>query len=80
MAIEHHEGPSGDLYAMPRKSKKNKGKEKEEKEGQIELTKEERAALYSVPDKKRQKFKSGEVSVEVCKHPVLYGLILLSYV
>ncbi|CAI8015509.1 hypothetical protein GBAR_LOCUS9598 [Geodia barretti] len=45
--IEHQEGPSGDLYAMPQKSKKNKGKE-EELMG-------EKASLYSVPDKKRQK-------------------------
>ena len=53
MPIEHQEGPSGDLYAMPQKSKKNKGKE-EELMG-------EKASLYSVPDKKRQK-RSGGVS------------------
>ena len=52
--VEHQEEPSGDLYAMPQKPKKNKGKEEEEK-----------AALHSVPDKKRQKFKTaGEVSVK----------------
>ena len=28
-AIEHQEGPSGDLYAMPQKPKKNKGKEED---------------------------------------------------
>ncbi|CAI8015503.1 hypothetical protein GBAR_LOCUS9598 [Geodia barretti] len=49
--IEHQEGPSGDLYAMPQKSKKNKGKE-EELMG-------EKASLYSVPDKKRQKRSGG---------------------
>ena len=42
------------MYAMPQKSKKNNGKE--------ETLTEEKAALYSVPDKKRQK-RSGEVSV-----------------
>ena len=29
MAIEHQEGPSGDMYAMPQKPKKNKGKEED---------------------------------------------------
>ena len=63
--IERQEGPSGDLYTIPQKPKKNKGKEKKEKAGQEDLTEEEKAALYSVPDKKRQKFKTaGEVSVK----------------
>ena len=69
-AIEHQEGPSGDLYAMPLKSgkkgkkekKKGKGRE-EEAEQQEELTEEEKAAMYSVPDKKAQKAKSQGVSV-----------------
>jgi hypothetical protein len=61
-AIEHQEGPSGDLYAMPEKKgkkekKKGKGRE-EEAEQQEELTEEEKAAMYSVPDKKAQKAKS----------------------
>ena len=50
---------------MPRKSKKKKAEEKEEEAGQKDLTEEEKAAIYSVPDKKRQKFKTaGEVSVK----------------
>jgi hypothetical protein len=67
VAIEHQEGPSGDciLYTVPQKPKKNKGKEKKENAGQEDLTEEEKAALHSVPDKKRQKFKTaGEVSVK----------------
>jgi hypothetical protein len=64
-AIEHQEGPSGDLYAMPltsgkkgkKEKKKGKGRE-EEAEQQEELTEEEKAAMYSVPDKKAQKAKS----------------------
>ena len=43
------------------KSTKVKGKEKKEEEGQKELTEEEKAALYSVPDKKT---KGKEVSVK----------------
>ena len=65
MAIEHQEGPSRDLYTVPQKPKKNKGKEEKEKAGQEDLTEEEKAALHYVPDKKRQKFKTaGEVSVK----------------
>ena len=63
MAIEHQEGPSGDLYTVPQKPKKNKGKEEKEKAGQEDLTEEEKAAMYSVPDKKTQKAKSQGVSV-----------------
>ena len=47
--------PGGEMYAMPlKKTKKGKKKEGEEEE----LTVEEKAALYSVPDKKGQKAKS----------------------
>ena len=35
---------------------------KEEKEGQVELTEEEKTAPHSVPDKKRVKIKSEGVS------------------
>ena len=51
--IEHQQGPSGDLYAIPW-GEKGKGEKKEEEAGQNELTEEEKAALYSIPDKKRQ--------------------------
>ncbi|CAI8002963.1 hypothetical protein GBAR_LOCUS3515 [Geodia barretti] len=49
--IEHHEGPSGDLYAMPltsgKKGKKDKkkGKGREVEAEQQELTEEEKAAI-----------------------------------
>ena len=46
------------------KSTTIKGKEKKEEEGQKELTEEEKAALYSVPDKNRQTTNGEEVSVE----------------
>ena len=49
-------------YAMPhtsgKKGKKKKGKGREEEAEQQELTEEEKAALYSIPDKKGQKARS----------------------
>ena len=57
MTIEHQPGPSGDLYAMPKKKKVE--------EGQQELTQEKKATDCPVPDKKQHKFKSGNVSVKV---------------
>ena len=45
-----------------KKEKKKKGKGKEEAEQQ-ELTEEEKAAMYSVPDRKAQKAKSQGVSL-----------------
>ena len=45
------------------KKEKKKGKGREEEAGQQELTEEEKAAMYSVPDKKAQKAKSQGVSV-----------------
>ena len=59
MAIECQ----GHCEDMPQMSKKNdQGKEKEVETGQKELTEEEKAALYSVPDKKR--FQTAEVRFE----------------
>ena len=47
--IQHEEGPSGDVYAMPQKT----GKKKKEKEAEDEeMSEEQKAALYSVPDRK----------------------------
>jgi hypothetical protein len=54
--IEHETATSGDVYAMPQKKVK-KGK-KGKKEEEPELTEEQTAALYSVPDRKGQKAKS----------------------
>ena len=59
--IQHQEGPSGDVYAMPQKT----GKKKKEKEAEAEveeMSEEQKAALYSVPDRKGQKSKSEGVS------------------
>ena len=63
--IEHQEGPSGATYALPQKNEKGKkkGKKGKEEEAQQELTEEEKAALYSVPDRQGQKAKSEGVSV-----------------
>ena len=61
--IEHQEAPGGELYAMPQKSSK-KGKKKKDEETH-ELTEEEKAALYSVPDRKGQKAKSEGVSAQL---------------
>ena len=58
--IEHQQAASGDVYAMPQKGKKGKKGKKKEKEE--ELTEEEKAALYSTPDRKGQKAKSEGVS------------------
>ena len=56
--IEHQEAPGGEMYAMPQKtSKKGKKTKKDD-----ELSEEEKAALYSVPDRKGQKAKSDGVS------------------
>lgn len=64
--IERQEGPSGDLYAMPKtsgkKKKKHENKRREDEEVQ-QPTQEEIAALYSVPDRKGQKAKSEGVSL-----------------
>ena len=46
-----------------KKEKKKKGKGKEEEAEQQELTEEEKAAMYSVPDRKAQKAKSQGVSL-----------------
>ena len=65
MAIECQ----GHCEDMPQMSKKNdQGKEKEVETGQQELT-EEKADLYSVPDKKR--FQTAEVSVEGLPPPCM---------
>ena len=62
--IEHQEGPSGDTYALPQKNEKGKkkGKKGKEEEEQQNLTDEQIAALYSVPDRHGQKAKSEGVS------------------
>jgi hypothetical protein len=58
-AIEHQQAASGDTYALPQKGKKGKKGEKGEVgEGERELTEEEKAGLYSTPDRKGQKAKS----------------------
>ena len=48
------------MYAMPQKSKKNKGKEEEVEAGR----EEDKAVFHSFPDKK-----TGEVSVEGLRKP-----------
>ena len=61
--IQHQEGPSGELYAMPQKTGKKKKKEEAEAEAEVEeMSEEQKAALYSVPDRKGQKSKSEGVS------------------
>ena len=58
--IQHQEAPSGDVYAMPQKTG---NKEKKKKEAEVEeMSEEQKAALYSVPDRKGQKSKSEGVS------------------
>ena len=59
--IQHEEGPSGDVYAMPQKTSKKKKKKEAEAEVE-EMSEEQKAALYSVPDRKGQKSKSEGVS------------------
>ena len=60
--IQHQEGPSGDVYAMPQKTGKKKEKEAEAEAEVEEMSEEQKAALYSVPDRKGQKSKSEGVS------------------
>ena len=50
------------------KKEKKKGKGREEEAEQQEMTEEEKAAMYSVPDKKAQKAKSQGVSVCTLVH------------
>ena len=60
------------MYAMPKKLEKKgkKGKKKgnevepaeQEEEGAEDLTDEDKAAMYSVPDKKKQKAAAARVS------------------
>ena len=62
--IKHEVAPSGEMYAMPQTKGKKKKKASDD-DGAVgkELTKEEKAALYSVPDRKGQKAKSAGVSI-----------------
>ena len=68
--IEHEEAASGDVYAKPQKTEKKgkKGKKKkvepeaQQEEAQEQLTEEEKAALYSVPNKQKQKAAAEGVS------------------
>ena len=59
--IHHEEGPSGDVYAMPQKTGKKKKKKEAETEVE-EMSEDQKAAQYSVPDRKGQKSKSEGVS------------------
>ena len=59
MIIQRQVGSGKELYVMP--SQKSK---EEEQVGQKELTEEEKAALYSVPDKKKLNDYWKVVSVE----------------
>ena len=64
--IQHEEGPSGDVYAMPQKTGKKK---KKEAEAEVEeMSEDQKAALYSVPDRKGQKSKSEGVSMSCTHH------------
>ena len=56
-SIQHQQAESGDVYAMPQAKKSKKGKKREES-----VSEEEKAAMYSMPDRKGQKAKSEGVS------------------